>query len=87
MTEGLSLGEILEQAFGAAIDAAVGEHERGLVVKWVALVETISPEGEQGVWTMSSPGATPWDSMGLLQYGMAIEKRGLLFADDEEEDE
>lgn len=68
------LGVVLERAIGDAIDQSVSEHEGGLVTKWLALVESVGPNGERGIWTMTSEGLTQWDSVGLLQHGLHKEQ-------------
>lgn len=78
------LGPILEHAIGHAIDNAVGEHEGGLVTKWVALVESVNADGERGLWVMTSDGVTAWDSLGLLQYAHHVELAAILHPEDDE---
>lgn len=79
------LGQILERAIGGAIDAAVGEHEGGLVTKWVALVESVNPDGERGLWTMTSDGVMAWDTVGLLQHGLHLQMAQTLHPDQDDE--
>jgi hypothetical protein len=74
MDEDPSLGEALERAVGDAIDTAVGQHERGFVTKWVALVETVGPDGDRGLWTMTSDGVKAWDTVGLLQHALHLQQ-------------
>lgn len=78
------LGVLLEQAIGDAIDQAVGEHEGGLVTKWVALVETVAPDGSRGLWTMTSQGVMAWDTVGLLQHGLHLQQLNTLLPPDED---
>lgn len=66
--------DALSEAIGDAIDGAVGEHERGFVTKWIALVETVGPEGDRGVWALASDGVMAWDSLGLLTFGLQLEQ-------------
>lgn len=74
------LGQILEKAVGAAIDEAIGQHERGFVTKWVALVESVDPDGERGLWTMTSEDVKAWDTVGLLQHGLHLQHAQTLAA-------
>lgn len=67
------LAATLERAIGAAINAAVGQHERGFTTKWVALVESISPDGERGLWTLTSDDVMAWDTVGLLQHALHLQ--------------
>ncbi len=76
------LGPALEQAIGDAIDRAVGEHEKGLVTKWVALVESVNPDGERGLWTMTSADVKAWDTVGLLQHALHIQLSQTLRGDE-----
>lgn len=74
MTGSDDLGTVLERAIGSAIEAQVSEHEHGLVVKWVALVETLDSTGERGMWTMTSADVKAWDTVGLLQHGLHLQQ-------------
>lgn len=67
------LRDDLEAAIDKAINEAVGTHERGFVTKWVALIETVDPEGERGLWTFTSEDVKAWDTVGLLQHGLHIQ--------------
>lgn len=67
------LGRQLERVIGEAIYNAVGQHEKAMVTKWVALVESIDTDGARGVWTMTSDDVKSWDTLGLLQYGLALQ--------------
>lgn len=82
MTDAEELGPLLERAIGAAIESAVGEHERGFVTKWVALVESVDPDGQRGLWTMTSDDVKAWDTVGLLQHGLHLQMAQTLGRDD-----
>jgi hypothetical protein len=75
----------LEQAVGEAIAAAVGSHESGFVTKWVAILETVGPDGDRGVWTCTSEDMRAYDSLGLLQYAVLKEEAALLRGDEDDE--
>lgn len=79
------LGQIIEQAIGDAIDSAVGQHEGGFVTKWVALVESVGPAGNRGLWTMTSDEVTAWDTVGLLQHALHMQQAQTLCADEDDE--
>lgn len=85
MTDDDELGARIEAAINDAIEAVVREHEHGFVVKWVGVVETFNDEGTRGVWTMTSPAATAWDTLGLLGYASARETAAIATADEEED--
>ncbi len=77
------MGERLQSALGDAIGRAVGEHESGFVTKWVALVESVDPDGERGLWTLTSDDVKAWDTVGLLQHGLHLQQAQTLRGDDE----
>lgn len=81
------LGPILEKVVGAAIDEAVATHERGFVTKWVALVESVDPDGTRGLWTMTSEDVKAWDTVGLLQHGLHLQQAQTLAARSEDDDD
>ena len=74
MPEPEDLGPLLERVIGDAISGAVAQHERGFVTKWVALVESVDPDGTRGLWTMTSPDVKAWDTVGLLQHGLHLQQ-------------
>lgn len=67
------LGQVVQDAIGEAIERVVSEHEGGFVTKWVALVESVGPDGSRGLWTMTSADLKAWDTVGLLQHGLHIQ--------------
>lgn len=53
------------------VDTAVSEilaEDGGMVTKWVLLAEKVNAEGETEFWSMTSPGISPWDRLGMLEY-------------------
>jgi hypothetical protein len=78
------LGVVLERAIGDAIDAAVGQHEGGLVTKWIALVESVNSEGTRGLWTMTSDGVMAWDTVGMLQHALHLQFAQTVHATDDD---
>jgi hypothetical protein len=80
------LGQILERAIGDAIDQAVGQHEGGLVTKWVALVESVGPDGDRGLWTMTSRGVMAWETKGLLQHGLDLQLAQTIHPPDDDDE-
>ena len=63
----------MRDAMDTAIRATVTEHEHGVVTKWVALVESVDPDGERGLWTLTSDGIKSWETSGMLQFGLNLE--------------
>lgn len=63
----------MRDAVDTAIRTTVTERERGVVTKWVALIESVGPDGERGLWTLASSDNKGWDTCGMLQYGLHME--------------
>lgn len=61
------------EALGAAIEQVISHTERGITAKWVVLVESLDANGDRGLWAVAAPDMKVWDTLGLLQYGMARE--------------
>lgn len=75
--------ENIESAMNDAVTDVITKHENGLVLRWVALIETIGPEGDRGLWTFTSPDVKAWDTVGLLQHGLHLQQAQTLRGDDE----
>lgn len=82
MADSEHLRPLLERTIGDAIDTAVGQHEGGLVTKWVALVDS---DGERGLWTMTSQGVKAWDTVGLIQHALHLQQAQTLHPSDDAE--
>jgi hypothetical protein len=76
-------GEAIERDLGLAISDIVGRHERGFVLKWVAIVETVAPDGSRGLWTMTADDVKAWDTVGMLQHALHIQLRQTLNPDED----
>ena len=48
-----------------------------MLTRFVGIVEVVDADGDRCVWTLVTPGATAWDSLGLMEYGKAIEYAAL----------
>lgn len=87
MSEPLGVGGDIETAVNEAIEQAVREHEGGFTIRWIAIIETAGPNGDRGVWTMTSPDVKAWDTLGLLEYGKQLQVAQVLNdRDDDDED-
>lgn len=80
-------GIAIETAINEAIETAIREHEGGLTLRWVALIETCGPDGARGVWTMTSPDVLSWDALGLLEYGRQREVAKIVHPYEDDDDE
>lgn len=78
------LGVVLQAAVAKAIGDGVSEHEGGFVTKWVALVESVDPEGARGLWTLTSDDVMAWDTVGLLQHGLHLQQAQAINPPDDE---
>ena len=63
----------MEVAITDAISGAMGA-EGQFVTKWVALVEVANPEGEREMWSFTSEGMKPWDSLGMMTHAIHMEQ-------------
>lgn len=71
----MSDGDIddLRADIGATVTAMLSKHERSMTTKWFVLAETIDEDGERGLWTLASDGATSWDVKGMLREALDVE--------------
>jgi hypothetical protein len=61
----------------AAIESAIADGLRGnseMATKWLALVEVMDDEGTRAIYMTSSTGLKPWDSLGMLTFGIQAEQ-------------
>lgn len=58
--------EDMQRAMADAISSAVADVERGVVLRWVLIVETIGPDGDRGLWRLASPENHAWETIGML---------------------
>jgi hypothetical protein len=69
-----ALGAELRDALAGAISDVVGEHEGGMATRFVLLLETVGADGNLGLWTFTSEGMRPYETLGMLAYGMQVEQ-------------
>lgn len=64
----------METDLNNAIAGVIARHEEGgFVTKWLALIESLGPDGQPGLWTATSGGLMPWDTQGLLTHALNME--------------
>ncbi|MEV7267075.1 hypothetical protein AB0N38_26285 [Micromonospora aurantiaca] len=80
-------GPAIERDLADAIATVLAKHEKSMVTKWVALVESMDADGERGLWTFTSDGVMAWDTVGLLQHGLHIQHAQTLALTHRPEDE
>jgi hypothetical protein len=74
MSDDEDISERVEDAIGRAIQDVIREHEGGFTMRWVAVIESCDESGERGAWTLASPDAKPWDTLGMLTYAQQLEQ-------------
>lgn len=84
MSDAGAEGEAIEQDMAHAIADVMAKHD-AMVVKWVALIEVMEPDGQRSLWTTTSEGVMAWDTVGLLQHGLHIQHAQTLTAGTGEE--
>jgi hypothetical protein len=57
----------------SAISNILGE-EAEMVTRWVVLVETLDKDGDRGLWSLADHDAKPWDTLGMLMFGVQKEQ-------------
>ena len=74
MTDHQANGEAMEEELTQAVDGIVSRHNGGMATKWAMVVETINADGERGMWSFTSAGIAPWDTLGLFSYAIKLEE-------------
>lgn len=64
----------IEAELGDAISQVLSRHEKSMVLKWSALVETMDQTGERGLWTLTSDNCQAWDTVGMLQHALHLQQ-------------
>lgn len=83
-----SFGDSTTDANTAALDAisdfvrSLPELEGDMVQRFVLIVETIDQD-DRWLSTFTAPGQKAWDTMGLLDYGLTMERNVHLDTDDD----
>lgn len=55
-----------------------------MMTKFYLVATIIHEDGETGLWTQSSHALAPWDTLGLLEFAMQVEKIKMLKREVEE---
>lgn len=82
--DGEDLGAVIERELNDAIAEVLARHEKSMVTKWVAMVETMDSNGVRGLWPMTSPDVKAWDITGMLLHGLHLEQAQIYNGVDEE---
>lgn len=65
--------DALQADVKAAVADVLGRHGE-LATKWVLAAESLSDDGERGLWLSCSEGMKPWESIGLFGFALAKEQ-------------
>ena len=86
-----SFGESSSELMESALDAVssfvhtLPECKGDMVQRFVLIIETIDQD-DRWLSAFTAPGQKAWDTLGLLEYGLTMERNGTLdFADDAED--
>lgn len=55
----------------------VHKHEQSMVIKWIAIMETIEEDGQSALWMLSAEGSRQWDTIGMLTYALERERAAI----------
>ena len=83
--EGLGQGDANDLALDAVSELIQQLQPGSMVQRFVLVVETIDDE-DRWLSAFTAPGQKRWDTMGLLQYGLAAETN-FVVSSDEDDDE
>lgn len=62
-----------------ASGVATAMHVEGhLPLRWLAVIESIDPDGRRCMWRFGSEGLSRWDALSLLDYAATKERVDLL---------
>lgn len=61
--------------------AAALSKDGDMPLRWVAVVESMDPEGQRCIWRFNSDGMAMWDTLSLLEYGITKERAALMRAE------
>lgn len=73
----LTPDESVTTKLSAAISDVLGTQSE-MVTKWVVMIESMDEEGNRGVWTVTNEDAMPWDTLGIMMFGIQREQSRLV---------
>lgn len=68
----------LQRKLESAVSEVLNEYEPSVITRWVMMIEVIDADGSRGLWSFAHNNATPWDTCGLLQYGLQREQTRIM---------
>lgn len=63
----------IEVAQDAIADLVQKLDPGSMVTRYIVLIEVVDSDSDRGVWHFTAPGASAWDTLGLLEYGKSQE--------------
>lgn len=70
-------GKDVRQLITSAVETALAEAEE-FSTKWVFAAEAIGADSDRGLWFVVSQDAKPWDTMGMMEYALAVERAAII---------
>jgi hypothetical protein len=69
------------------LDVSDGIPEHLIVSKAIVVVEGLDDDNNQVLWTSTSQGMKAWQTIGLLDTALTIERNALRYGDDDDGDD
>ncbi len=62
----------------SALAEQVFAHDKGALIKYVAVFEVIDTDGQRSLWSMCSPEMSRWESLGLLEFASELDRAAMV---------
>jgi hypothetical protein len=66
----------VRNAIQSAIDSALQAYG-GFPLNWSVILEGVEKDGTKSVWLLANDAAKSWDTLGLLNYALALEQAAI----------
>lgn len=73
--------EDVQAAVGDALAEALRQSSE-MVTRWVAVIEVVDEDGVRAAYAIAPPEAKPWDTLGLLTFGVQQEQAAAITDED-----
>lgn len=64
---------MVREAIRQAVEGTLQQYG-GFATTWVCLISSVEQDGSKSVWLLADKNMRAWESMGLLEYGLASER-------------
>lgn len=65
--------DALRTEMQSAISEVLRKHGEAMVTKFVVIAEAMDNDGTRALWTISPLECKPWEVLGMLEFGKALE--------------